>query len=518
MYQAPNRIWSIGQIDRCGGFDKLSIGDRRSDKPSVRARHAAAPVLLTALSFAVNARVVAFPYIQDDWGYLESVSGPHGFETLLRSVVPHGPLYRPLGIVYFWLLAHTFGQNALGAHVVGLVLHTATGLLVAVNLERLTGRRLVASSAAALYLVATSVTVDPLLWASGFLDLGGMFLAMVALWLALDRRSTMSAIALAGALLCKESTAFVVPIVVAWSWRRQLGWRAVVPHAAVMTAWAALKAFGTSPLELPEAHPYRVAIFGPHVLENLERYARWAIQSVAPLGEPGRAFVIVTAAVVSAGATFLFVRERSREACGMLALWMTGGTVLFLLLPNHSYRYYLLGALPAILALALMIGHDAVESVASTRTAAAAIITMTVASASSSAWYLREATTDPNLRIDGTNGLVARARTVEAVRDTLQRLRPSLPAGSILLFADVDIWAFDQHAGPRLWYGDPTLRVYDVRDVKVAGATPMLVNAPEGQIDSYVRAAAGHAVALDARRLTLVARRGNDLVVRDWTP
>src|SRR5262245_25280524 len=67
--------------------------------------------------------------------------------------------------------------------------------------------------------------------------------------------------------------------------------------------------------------------------------------------------------------------------------------------------------------------------------------------------------------VEGTNDLVRRGEIVRAVRDRLMTNHPVLPPRTLLLFKGVELWALNQVSAPRLWYRDPSIRLYDVKDL-----------------------------------------------------
>ena len=58
-----------------------------------------------------------------------------------------------------------------------------------------------------------------------------------------------------------------------------------------------------------------------------------------------------------------------------------------------------------------------------------------------------------------------RGVTVRLAREGFVRARPVLEPHAGRLFKGLDVWAFGKDSGPRIWYGDPTIRAYDARQV-----------------------------------------------------
>ena len=96
----------------------------------------------------------------------------------------------------------------------------------------------------------------------------------------------------------------------------------------------------------------------------------------------------------------------------------------------------------------------------------------------------------------GTTHLIKRASTVRLVRRGLLNARPTLPKGAVLLFKGVDIWAFNRHWGPRVWYGDDTIKAF---------STSALIGGSDGlyavEFSQLVGALAGEAPGASLVRL-----------------
>ncbi|HVT08645.1 MAG TPA: hypothetical protein VHO67_14410 [Polyangia bacterium] len=141
----------------------------------------------------------------------------HLFLTFARHV--HDPLrafvtdlhggeyYRPLWMVFWWLLAR--GGGTVPFATAALLLHLAAGGLVALLLRALGRPPRVAWTAAALMLLAPQ-NLTAASWFSATTDLLATDFGLLALWATARRRWLASLLATAAACLCKES-AYVLP-------------------------------------------------------------------------------------------------------------------------------------------------------------------------------------------------------------------------------------------------------------------------------------------------------------------
>ena len=225
----------------------------------------------------------------------------------------------------------------------------------------------------------------------------------------------------------------------------------------------------TSPCSLPLNHPYRTLFWGQHLMNNLLSYSRWAAEAVLPFTDVSTeklAWIVGFWAIA-----WLFLR-RKRDLPGsltppsliLLAAWLAFGMAPVFFFKDHTYRYYLLYSLvPLVIlilaAIAALLRQLSLNSRQVTALMAVFVALNVISSALS--FHQRDQEGINGKFIEGTNHLIQRGRTVELVQATLLRDYPTLPRGAILIFDGLDIWAFGQDAGPRVWYRDRTLTVFD---------------------------------------------------------
>src|SRR5262245_53919253 len=326
---------------------------------SIRARTLLLVCLVAGVAVTVHARVLWYPFIQDDWGYLFRALTTDPLDLLRQELVPFArELYRPIWPFYFPAVGKVFALNPITTHVITLTLHVASSLMVVRVLGRITGDPLIGWLSGVLYGSASLVHMDPLLWAAGIFESGSMFLALVSVWCVLQGHTWRAAIAYAGGLLFKESVAFLPVLFVGIALYERIPIRRFIPIGFVMAAYAGIKLAGPSALLLAQDHPYAVRLTGLHVLHNFVMYCRWSVGALFP----SRLIPPVEAAGLLAGLGAVLIvgrlaQRRSRaEARGaiLLAIWLLGAVSIYLVLPNHRYRYYLTPALPAVIGLILL--------------------------------------------------------------------------------------------------------------------------------------------------------------------
>jgi hypothetical protein len=161
--------------------------------------------MLAALVLAVPC--IRWPFLWDDFDFLRR-SLHLGLTDLLPD--PSVTFYRPVSReLYFWFVDHLLGTSPLAAHVLNALIAAGCVFLVADLLRRSAGGRaailgaLTFSCAAALPFVVG--------WTSGIQDLLGIGFLLLALDLALQDRGLLVPVALAGAVLSKETATVASP-------------------------------------------------------------------------------------------------------------------------------------------------------------------------------------------------------------------------------------------------------------------------------------------------------------------
>ena len=516
-----------GHTDSCklatsGDGKRSGVFELRLDKPIT--------LLLISVSLAacvclVYWRVLAYPFVQDDWGQLKALIHTDAPAILSNALSIEGRLfYRPISLVYFMLYYKTFGLNPLYFHIIGLTIHLLNSLLVVFITRKLTGNHAISASAGLIYACAVTVHLDPLLWMVGFIDLSATLFYLGSLSLFLSGRRFASAAAFGLGLLSKES---VIVLIVIFVLVLLYAIRPVrdLPAALSRTLWPALLVLviylaaraghAVSPLALPGSEPYSMRLFGIHILKNLFRYAWWSLEAITPLRNlsGGTARWILLGAFILLGFIWTLSWTRVRRPAfpsvwiPFLASWAAIGIAPALLLPNHYYKYYLTYSLPPLILLALsgicggflcIRGAEgetgcayrvvSSEKLFSHRSPAPSsggpkcalspglphavlgiLCLLVIADSVSAAWYFgaKDRAGISDRYVIGTNHLIHRGHAARLILDYLSQRRPSVPRGSVFLLEGCDLESLGGDDGFEIFYGDDGIRVFKRSDVEL---------------------------------------------------
>ena len=517
----------------------VSPGIKEESKSTLRSL-GAHTVLLVLVSI-VFWRAVTYPFIAGDWGILNQLQSRGSWEFLRSALSPADQLFfRPVGRLYLAGLYQVFGLNPFGYHVAALCIHVANCVLVARTCTVLTGRPVPAWTAAMLYGVAVNVHLDPLLWAVGVYELSATFFVLLSLRFFLADRLTASSLALLLALLSKEAAIFLVLLLVVLETRN--GKFQGLPARIVFRLWRHLlvaglygfvKLAGVSPLMLEASHPYHVSRRAGLLMENAVLYGRWSLEALAPIkdsGVPefwarmvlaGGKWPLVAAGIACAAAGIYFVRAKGQWGapgcqCAIAAVaWAGLGIATVLPLPNHRYQYYLTYSLPPLALLGVLAVEGILARIAVSRRVIVVLLASWVVAAtwSSAAFFAEKDRSGLSARIEGTTDLVRKAYTVNMVSDGLRRIHRRLPAGTSLVFEGIDVWAFRKDSGPRVWYGEDSIRVFDARFVRCEAGALVVRGAPESAVEVYMGGRADRREVLDDPERVLWFRGVDDHLV-----
>jgi hypothetical protein len=151
--------------------------------------------------------VLRLPFLFDDYTILEKVRRHSLPELWAPRELLYG-WYRPWSReTHFWALSHAFGVHPLPFHVASLVLWIASMGAFATLVRRVAGER--AAVIAACGLAANERVVGHAAVGGGAQELWMVLLALLALHALLSRRGGLAALALAGALVSKETACVV---------------------------------------------------------------------------------------------------------------------------------------------------------------------------------------------------------------------------------------------------------------------------------------------------------------------
>ena len=458
--------------------------------------------LLVALAAVRYAWTIGVSFINDDFLFLERARLA-SFAANWNGDDALGNVYRPLTRnLYFWIGLRLFGREPGPYHAVNLVIYAAGIVLMALVARRLTAAafRLPVTDArasgtgvlAALLFVLHPAAGTPASWVCGVQDLLAVDLALAALLAHLAGQRVLYAVFYVGALLSKETAAFLFPLVFLWDWtvdgvtfRRAL--LRQLPVAAIFAAWLVLNPWlpwnelGRT-IHSPE--PGRASVLGrfdPGTLGVTVRALfliepatelRWPYGLAATVGQ-----VLLAAAILMLGLHLLASSsERSplspaaprvpaprapgpRRAgyafFGFTVLWSLSAILPLITVISHFVYYAYYPALGLSLFLAGLVASAHLRWPArGTR-----IATGILATAAAAVLLGGAALVHPPALCDAHN--IRRASGhLWNFRDDLRRHRPAFPESARVYFWNIPPWiGFQLADGPalRVWYGDPTL-------------------------------------------------------------
>ena len=169
--------------------------------------------LLAAYVVIQHFFVFGMAFVNDDYTILDKV-GRASFASLWTAERPLWGWYRPWSReLHYWTLQRLFGARELPFHLASFALWLSLLVTYWALVRRIAG------GAAAAVAVAGSAALAawgvPLLWVAGVQELWMLLASLLALLAWLAGRRALSALALAVALLSKETAAVVAPLVVA---------------------------------------------------------------------------------------------------------------------------------------------------------------------------------------------------------------------------------------------------------------------------------------------------------------
>ncbi len=426
---------------------------------------------------------VKYPFIQDDWCVLNSLSRDGIWNFLSTAIFSHqSKFYRPFSQLVIAVLYYLFGLNPTGYHIAALILHTVNAILVVFIARRCVGNGFSAWIVGFLYAAAASLQMDPLFWVVGMNDLCAALMFFLALLFFLRKNPPAAFAFFLLGLLSKESV-IVLPLIFfiirlfwtggegSWGQRFENSLRSVVWYLAAAALYIAFRFYGIrSQAGASLVDQYQIQFFGMHLITNLLYYAEWFAESVTCTDNLPIVLVILVWLVPCLAFILSGKRKQERTTFLVLGFWSIAGILPVIFLTNHPFRYYLVYSLPAL----LMILVSSLTLVAKWRSMGEERMKTFLAAATTlvilgSGYYLltldRQGFVGAE-SIQGSNNLLRKGALITTVRDDLLRDAPVLPEGAILIFDWMPVGSFCRDAGIQIWYHDYSLRVYSIDEVR----------------------------------------------------
>ena len=473
---------------------------------------------LVILCAATYWTVLKYPYIQDDWGVLSLLLGGEDRSVLTAQFLAQHPImYRPLPWLYFSLIVNLAGPDAFLHHLLMIVLHSCTSFLVFLTVRSLGEKDPIPHLSACLYLTAVSVHMDPMMWLVGTYDLAAALFFFLTLFLFMRGREKISALTFLLALLCKES---VVPLPVVLLLILLLHtpvsrgrMRTLLPHGLILVFYLAFQAFRGVGHPSEDLRPYAMDFSFSLAAANLANYVSWLAETWIPAQIPERLIPLLFAsALLLLVISWIPSLTGRRAANGRAArgremifwpAWIFVMLLPVLFLRDHAYRYYLTYSLvPGIVLFLRSLARILGLFGANRRIASAGTIVYAVLACGASVVFLHlQSRSGWNERpLEGTNRLIGKGSEVLQVRDYMQKNRDDLRRYPVILLDGLDSSLFGGSLGPRLWLGQPTLRIFSASQATIRGSSLQIADGGEAPI--VVRPG-------DARVLEAELDRGN---------
>lgn len=438
--------------------------------------------LLLGVTFYTFRDVLKYPFIQDDWGILYSIINKDAWTYLSGVLNPSGILfYRPLGQIYIFLLYSIFGLNPLGYHVIALLIHSLNALIIAFIVMRISRNERLSWVIAFLYATAVGIHMDPLGWIVGIYDLLGAFFFMISFYLFLNNNRSLSVVSYLLALLTKEATV-ILPLILLFSTiflsgaQRKVSWQGIKAaisllryHFITAVLFALFLARNImQALSASVNDQYEVRFLGDHLLKNAYTYIKWGCQLFYPLYHVPWTDWFPMIATLLIAIVFL-IRRKNLDNPTLLfyILWFMTGLLPVLVLPQHSYRYYLTYSLPALYLIVLSALQLLMREKGTIFTASIVLLLLFNIGLARDYTGRRDEHGFDSSGLEGTNDLPLKGALVKKVKSYLFEQYPNLGPYSVLVFDGMFSEIFGGNSGPRIWYGDSTLRVYDSSDIEI---------------------------------------------------
>ncbi len=187
------------------------------------------------------------PFVSDDLHYVARNAYVHGLsaENVWAILQPTGDVtlavvnYSPVQLLIHAAAWEVFGDRVQGHHAVNVLLHALASFLLVLLLLRTGVPRAAAICGGAFFLLHPA-NVEAVAWISQLKTTSCMVLSLGSLLAFASRRSALGVVLFALALLAKATAAFVLPVAVllAWSAREPLPWRAYAVCAVLFAAYA----------------------------------------------------------------------------------------------------------------------------------------------------------------------------------------------------------------------------------------------------------------------------------------
>lgn len=253
--------------------------------------------LVIAIAVIPYLQVLGFGFVYDD--HLAIEENPHlrvwpglariFFSDLwsLSSLGNRSNYYRPMFLLAYEGIFHVAGTNAWTFHLVNLLLHAATAVMVFVLTRRIWLKDSIAFLTALLFALHPAHT-ESVAWIATLSELGYTFFVLVALYFYIQEQATTSVLLVAFssyamALLWKESAIAFIPLIVLYDIlvARQWRWKRWIPAAGVTLAYLVVRVLALGGLAPSVLYPN--LSFPTQLLTAVSNVAFYLGKLIAPI-------------------------------------------------------------------------------------------------------------------------------------------------------------------------------------------------------------------------------------------
>ena len=451
-------------------------------------------------------KVLNYPFVQDDWGWIYRFKN-NDLLSVFKMIfnIQGKTFFRPLGQAYFLFMFKFFGMNPLPYHLSALMIHVINAFFVYLIIKKIFANNLLAISTGILYSTA-SVHLDPLIWVVGIYELGTTFFFLLAFFLFLNKKYIFSALAYLISISFKESSIILPFILVAYHLYKNNSFKikfkrfisTFYPYLIVIGIYGIIKLHAESVLSMHEKAPYAIRFFGVHLLKNAYLYCVWSFQSIFPYSITNNWKLNVGLFIAFLVVFFIFIifllkadykknKTKNLKPFLFLFVWFGFGLAPVFFMPNHSYRYYLTLSLPSFITAFLYLTSIGNVSLKKNFNLNLVILVSVISLISTTYNFHKinnEGINQSHLAV-GTNRLVKRGKTVDIVKKGLYQYLPEIPDNAVLLFLNLNVWSFNKQKGPKVWYSNDTIEVYDSKYLRADKKGLYLDNPAETQREVY---------------------------------
>lgn len=441
--------------------------------------------LLAASIVGVFGGTLTLPPVLDDWQALYGIAGTTPSEWLRQELWPVEMFrYWPARNAYFVLWYHWLGAQPLPFRAGALLMHYCSALLVVGIVKHLIDDSVLAWTSGFIYATAATVHLHVLTWLVGIADSGAALFGLATMWFVLRHRFNWAAAAYALALGFKESVV-ALPLIALWycALFPRSGWLAQPGEVVSRIKWLALVGLAYGALRYVQmasnpdwpGHVWYAMSFAPiQVLRTISTYAVVSVEIFLPLALPAGklGYAVADLLLLSVlGLAVLWSRNEtvSLPSRGRLVAFLCGwfvlglGPVLFLRYIHSAY--YLSYSLCPLIVLVLIAINATLARLGCQRAAISALTAAVAIVCVGSAAYSvqRQASADiPARHYPPGLPILQRAQLVSRMQAGLLQALPAVHGKMNLLTDGIDLWAFGRECGPRLWFHDPQLEVFDI--------------------------------------------------------